>query len=608
MRRLWVLLFVLACGPRTSADVAEPPLATPSIAWADWEPEPFERAKAQNKIVIVDIGMEGCTACRWMDEITYTNPKVVELITEHFVAVQVDAEARPDIGERYANWAWPATIFIAPNGEQVLAIRGNKLPKNFVPVLEQLIDTHARGKLTGDGKEPIAAPGPSEDAELGALRKRIVAIMDRRYDDKHGGWGRNLKFPAGPHVAHAFMRVHSRGETAWRDKALTTLEGYGQLLDPVWGGIFVGSFKGWSSFVPEKRAAGQAGALRGFAEAHRVTGDEVWIERARNVDKYMRGMMQAEDGAFFASQEDDAPNLPEDLDARRYYAELDDAGRRQYGVPPIDHATYTDLNALVIRAYVELYEATGDAEALATATRAADAMLQRQTDAGWFRQGGTEAAPGDDRMRHVPKGERAYLQPQGVMGLALLSLARATGERRWLEHGERLADGLLAALEDPKGGGFFATDDASMDAFVARRKPVEANAQVAQFLYLMAIYTKRDELARSAERALRAVAVPNLVKGEGMFVADLAIGLELLTRGAVEISVVGDATQPQAKALFEAGRASYEPRKVLHYIGPGRYPDQGRPALFVCNDEACSPPIVEPGKVAPAVAKFKSGN
>ena len=72
------------------------------IEWHNWEAESFEKAKSQNKMIIVDVGMEGCTACRWMAEFTYTDENVIRLINDNFIAIQVDSEARPDIGERYS--------------------------------------------------------------------------------------------------------------------------------------------------------------------------------------------------------------------------------------------------------------------------------------------------------------------------------------------------------------------------------------------------------------------------------------------------------------------------------------------------------------------------
>ena len=120
--------------------------AAETIDWHDWELEAFEAAKTQDKIIIVDVGMEGCAACARMDAHTYSDDRVIKLLGEHFVAIEVDAEARPDIGERYSDWAWPATIFLAPDATQILAVRGNRMPRNFIPILDDLIAKHEAGR------------------------------------------------------------------------------------------------------------------------------------------------------------------------------------------------------------------------------------------------------------------------------------------------------------------------------------------------------------------------------------------------------------------------------------------------------------------------------
>ena len=119
---------------------------TTAIDWQDWGSAPFERARYDNKMILIDVGMEGCTACRWMDEITYTNPGVVKLVNEYFVPIMVDAESRPDIGERYSDWAWPATIFLDPDSTQVLALRGHRQPRNSIPILNELLANDKAGQ------------------------------------------------------------------------------------------------------------------------------------------------------------------------------------------------------------------------------------------------------------------------------------------------------------------------------------------------------------------------------------------------------------------------------------------------------------------------------
>jgi hypothetical protein len=81
--------------------------------------------------------------------------------------------------------------------------------------------------------------------------------------------------------------------------------------------------------------------------------------------------------------------------------------------------------------------------------------------------------------------------------------------------------------------------------------------------------------------------------------------LEKVTTAYVEFSIVGDTSHPNAAALFDAGRDVFEPRKLLHYEEPGRYPDRGTPAMYICNPDMCSLPIEDPAEVASQAIAFR---
>lgn len=117
--------------------------------------------------------MEGCTACNRMERVTYRNEHVIELLNKHFLAIAVDAQARPDVGERYSDWAWPATAFLLPDTTQVFAMAGNRLPRNFIPILKDLIDRHQNGKLQADPNSPYVAPRQPADTELTRIRDQV---------------------------------------------------------------------------------------------------------------------------------------------------------------------------------------------------------------------------------------------------------------------------------------------------------------------------------------------------------------------------------------------------------------------------------------------------
>lgn len=597
-RRITGTMFLILLGAGTG------PSAAAAINWYDWTAEAFRAARDSGRLIMVNVGHEGCTACRYMEERTFTDHNVISLLNTHFVSIQVDSEARPDIGERYSDWAWPATAFMRPDGTHVLALRGSRGPEKFVPVLEDLIVRHAAGTLDADSREPYVAPHAPASGTLAELRQQVHAQLDRGFDDEIGGWGSAKVLEYAEPTLQFLLRGHLYEDHRSRERGLKTVRGFAAQTDAVWGGLFYASFQRWGNTVKEKRTESQAAALQLFSAAFQLTDDPVFRDRLEHIDRYLRGHMRGDDGLFFASQKDTVPGMT-GIDIDAYYT-LDDRGRRAHGLPTTDHAAYTDLNARVIEGYVRAFEASGETHFLTTAlTTAAALRAQRRTETGWFVQLQPDAALAQDQRVHVLHfDERPYLRTQAYVGRALLALYQASSDSQWLDTANGVATALRALLEDHDLGGFFAAPADGTEATIARRKPLEDNAVAAQFFYSLGVIEKNDSLKKLAEKTLRGAAAPAIVKREGRITGNLAIALELLDAGYVEFSVVGDPTDPNAQALLAAGRRVFEPRKVLHYEAPGRYPDRGRAAMYICNDDACSLPIFDPSVVAVEAAKF----
>src|SRR5437016_13441498 len=71
------------------------------IHWHEWGAEAFEQAKRENKPILLDIGAVWCHWCHVMDRESYENPEVAQIINEHFIAIKVDREKRPEVDSRY---------------------------------------------------------------------------------------------------------------------------------------------------------------------------------------------------------------------------------------------------------------------------------------------------------------------------------------------------------------------------------------------------------------------------------------------------------------------------------------------------------------------------
>ncbi len=584
----------------TSAATSSPetPSAHAELDWASWEPASFERAKQDDRIILINVVASWCHWCHVMDEETYADAEIAALLAEHFVTIRVDSDARPDVAERYREWGWPATAFLTPDAQQVLALRGYKHRDKFEALLRELIADRDSGKLASR-TQPPEEPRPVDGA-LGPVLARATAQLDGFHDDALGGWGERQKYPFPAPLEHALLRARVHAEPRWLARAELTLRNEQKIIDPVWGGVYQYSVKGdWEHPHYEKITAIQAGAIENYAMMARVTGDERWITPARQVAGYMLGMMRAPEGGFYTSQDADLRRKGQPTVLGEQYYGMGDAERRALGLPIIDTHVYADLNGVMIRALVELYAATGDPEVLAAAVGTAEQLLRtHRTEAGAFLHDA-----GDD-----PAG-LLFLRDQAAMGFGMLALYRATGEARWLQASSEVASFMREKLEDPQHGGLFAhtEDPAAVGVFAVRRKPVEENGLAARFLIELHRHLDGDgriatPYREAAERALAAVGQAKTIENEGRIIGQLLLGLEDVLTPIVDVTIVGRPEDPRTLALHRAALRYYEPRAVIERSLPGeRYPDIGKSAVYLCTESACSSPITDAARL-PALA------
>ena len=95
------------------------------VNWMEWGEEAFALAQQEDKPILLDIGAVWCHWCHVMDRESYENAETAKLINEHFVAVKVDRDERPDVDTRYqaavssisGQGGWPLTAFLTPEGK-----------------------------------------------------------------------------------------------------------------------------------------------------------------------------------------------------------------------------------------------------------------------------------------------------------------------------------------------------------------------------------------------------------------------------------------------------------------------------------------------------------
>ncbi len=512
----------------TSATLAEGAPGAP-LAWAALDARTLARAKAERKYIVLDGSAEWCHWCHVMEATTYHDPAVRRILDEHFISVKVDVDARPDIEERYGDYGWPATVIFSPDATELGKYRGYIAPEKFAAILSGVVASKVaeKGAAALLPDKPEAPARPMSEEELAWIARFVDVELEEYWDDARGGWGRTQKAPLAWDNAWALRRAKA-GDAQWRHRALFTLDQQSKLVDPIWGGIYQYSAAAdWDHAHFEKLMPFQAGALDNYAEAYALTRDPKYLVLAKKMRGYLEGFFTSADGGFYATQDADVNAHDAGkpfMNGHDYYA-LDDAHRRAAGFPRVDTHEYGKENGLAIYAYCTYFEATRDPAALAVAERAAARILATHM----ARATGGGSISHDAQKPDAP-AKVLYLADNAAFGLALARLFEVTGKREHLAAATRVAEHMLLDLEDPRGGGFFAStpDPDAAGVFAVRRTPFEDNVTA---LRLLARLAKADPAAapryRTAiARTLHAIATPEEIKGRGRMLGDFLLALE----------------------------------------------------------------------------------
>ncbi len=562
----------------------------PGISWQPWEAASFAAATRERKPIFVNVAAGWCHWCHVMDAETFSDPAVQDALAA-FVAIRVDADARPDLAERYADWGWPANAILTPDAQPVVELRGHQEKKPFRDLLLDVAGKARAGSLTGR----IAPPSPPPvTGELALLRERIEEQLASYYDRQAGGWGGYQKYPHPGPLEHAWLQ-HSRGEQVGRRRGGHTLDGMIHLVDTVWGACYQYSTDhDWKHPHYEAIAPVQAAALASFTQGWQRRGHPMWLRCAEAVRGYILTWLASPEGPFYTSQDADATR-PDGttMKGSRYHA-LDDAGRRKVGLPKLDRSVYADWNGLLVHALARHADATGDAASLTAALRAARGVLATHREPG----GAFRHAAGPDRVLH--------LRDNAAMGRAFLALASSTGDAAWLAEAERVARWLLRDLAAPDGGFWAHTPDpAAAGVFAQRRRPLEDNGLAIRFLVELSWRTQDEALAASgfaaAEQAARALGDSRTVAPEANLVGQFLLGIEWLLLAPAKAVVVGaGADHP----LWKAALALDAPALVVRAAHPEEYPATPSPAVYLCRGNACSRPVTTPAALGDELARL----
>ena len=629
------------------------------VDWYPWGPEALERARNEEKPLLLSIGYSACHWCHVMEHESFEHEPTAEYMNEHFVCVKIDREERPDVDAIYmeachamtGHGGWPLNAFVTP--DQVPFYAGTYFPReqrggmpSWRRVLEAIVDAwENRREEIVSGSERIverlrggALLEPSATEFDPTALVHAVEALRATHDERLGGFGAAPKFP----MSSAVEFLLARGESEMAAHTLRAMAS-GGIYDQIGGGFARYSVDAeW--LVPhfEKMLYDNALLARAYLHGWQVTGEDLMRRVCEQTLDWMLAEMRGPEGGFYSALDADSEGEeglfyvwtpeqlretlgPEDAEAAAAYfgvhpggnfegrsiltrgsqepPNLADIRRRLYEAraqrvwPGLDDKRLTAWNALTIAALAEAGAVLEREDYLDAARACAEFLLADLRE------------PGGRLLRTYKDGEaklNAYLEDHAFLLEALLVLYEASFEERWFVEARALADTMIERFADSERGGFFETSD-DHERLVARRKDLEdhpipsGNASAAYGLLRLAALTGEHAYA---DRAVGILALLHeLAARHPQAFAHLLQALDFHLAPVREVALVG----PDTAALERVVRSRFRPHVVLAGGGgaaasavpllEGRSPVDGRAAAYVCEGFACRAPVTEPGRL-----------
>ena len=303
------------------------------VDWYAWGPEALERARAEDKPILLSVGYSACHWCHVMERESFEDREIAGRMNESFVCIKVDREERPDIDSIYMSavqamtgqGGWPMTVFLTPDGKPFYG--GTYFPpedRGGMPAFPRVLEAIARvyredrgsvvsttGELLKRMQQVAVGAGGLEPLTADVAYQAYRGIAGH-FDDRHGGVGLEPKFPQA--MTYEFLlRYYVRTqEPDALDMVELTLDrmANGGIYDQLGGGFHRYSTDTYW-LVPhfEKMLYDNALLVRLYLHAYQVTGKPLYKKVVEETLDYVGREMTDPLGGFYSSQDADSEGV-----------------------------------------------------------------------------------------------------------------------------------------------------------------------------------------------------------------------------------------------------------------------------------------------------------
>ncbi len=602
------------------------------VDWYPWGKEALQRARDEDKPILLSIGYSACHWCHVMAHESFEDQEIAAILNEHFVSVKVDREERPDVDRIYitavqalnGNAGWPLNVFITSDGQPFYG--GTYFPPaprygmpSFRQVLAAIVEAwrSRRDELLAGGAQlagiirrqmAVDAPPENESCQWETLEAALEHLR-ASFDHQHGGWGRAPKFPQ-PMVLEFLLRSHHRsGDERTLQMVEQTLEtmARGGIYDQLGGGFHRYSVDAqWTTPHFEKMLYDNAQLARVYLHAWQVTGKPLYRAVVEETLDYLLREMADPAGGFYSTQDADSEGKEGKFflwTPAEVRAVLGDEAERfiaAYGLT--EQGNFEGRNILEWKGTVEERQALGAARrrllaarqervhpgrddkvltswnGLALAALAEAARVLGRDDYRLAAERNGEfllraLRTPNGRLRHTWKDGVArvdgYLEDHACLAEGLLELYQSTFDSLWYVAALETVEMMIAHFSAPVG--FYDTAD-DQEKLLVRPRELQDNAVPSGNGMAVTVLLKLDGLAvdpRYGEMAWQSLcAVQPLLADYGLAFGQWLCAQSYLLSSPWEVAIVGDLEAADMQALL-AAVGGYRPHQVVA-VGPAR--------------------------------------
>ena len=299
------------------------------VDWYPWGDEAFQKALELNRPIFLSIGYSTCHWCHVMEEESFEDEQVAQLLNDSFISIKVDREERPEIDHLYmtvcqamtGKGGWPLTIIMTPDKYPFFA--GTYFPKKgrmgrpgMIELLPAISDAwlNKKDELIQSANQIKKYLIDSNNKELGdQLNQTILTTTNsqfiNRFDKTHGGFGAKPKFPS-PHNLIYLLRYHNmsgdKTSLLMVEKTLQEMR-LGGIFDHVGFGFHrYSTDREWILPHFEKMLYDQAMLTLAFTEAYQITKNQLYKDTAEEILHYVQRDMTDKRGGFYSAEDADS--------------------------------------------------------------------------------------------------------------------------------------------------------------------------------------------------------------------------------------------------------------------------------------------------------------